>query len=119
MEIQYVIPGVLLFAFFAYAAFCFGRAFWSLFDHTKIEPNAVLKPDAKIVGIDTNKVTYLKNGTKYKTTVRFSDGFSYITHATDRDDKLFTYTISISPELRKAIIAAAIESHEEALKKQK
>ena len=98
---------------------CFGKPVWSLFDHSKTEPNAVLRSDAKIVDIDTEQVTYMKNGAKYKTTIRFSDGFVFTTHKTDRDDNFFSYKISISPELRKEIISNAIEAHDRALQKQR
>ena len=119
MEIKYIIPGLLLVAFAAFFIFLIGRSIWSCFDHSHIKPNSVLRKDAKIVNINTEKVQYTKNGAKYKTSVYFSDGFVFVTHETDREDNMFTYRISIGPELRKKIINNAIEAHDRALMRQK
>ena len=104
--------------YLAYGLFNFGKAFWSLFKHTSVPKNAILYRDAKIVDVRSDKVQYVKNGSKYKTTVRFSDGFRYITHETERDDNFLTYQISISPELYKSIIECAKEEHDRAFEKQ-
>ena len=79
------------------------------------------KPDinAKIINIDTQKVQYAKNGTKYKTTVSFSDGFIFITHKTNREDGFFNYQISIDESLRISIIEKAICLHQKAVEKAK
>ena len=80
MDYQEIIPGVILISFFAYAFFRIGKAIWSNCNHARMEGNCILSPDAKVIGMHSEKVQYLKNGMKYKTTVRFSDGFVFITH---------------------------------------
>lgn len=96
----------------------FGKAFWSLFNHSIIPKNAILLQDAKVVDVQSEKVQYTKNGTKFKTTVYFSDGFRFVTHETERDDGLLSYQISISPALYKWMIEEATERHDCALAKQ-
>ena len=118
MEFKYVISGVVLFSFFAYGFFRIGKSIWSEFDHARLGKNCTLKKDAKIVDVDTVRVRYLKNGAKYKTTVRFSDGFTFITHETDREDHVLSYRISIDSELYKQIIDNAIEMHDAVMEKQ-
>ena len=95
--------------------FVYRKQIWSLSDHSEVYHNLELKPDAKIVDIKTEKVQYVKNDVKYKTPVSFSDGFSFVTHQTDREDHFFTYNISVGSELYKQIIAKAVEAHNRAL----
>ena len=101
---------------FFYGMFNLCRGFWSLFNHSKVPKNAVLSLNAKIIDISSQKVKYVKNGAKYKTTVLFSDGFEFITHKTNREDNIFTYEISVDTE---QITENAIKAHDRALKKQK
>lgn len=118
MDTKYVMGWAIMIAFVAYCSYRIGKAIWSCFDHSNVENNAILSRDAKIVNVHSEKVQYVKNGMKYKTTVYFSDGFEFITHDTDREDELLSYRISISPELYKAIIENAKEAHDRALAKQ-
>lgn len=73
--------------------------------------------NAQIIDIKTEKVKYTKNNAQLKTTVFFSDGYRYITHLTDRQNGILTYTISLSEESRKAIINEAITSHAAAVQR--
>ena len=98
--------------------FAFRKQVWSLSDHSEAYHNVELKQDAKIIDIKTEKVQYMKNDTKYKTTVSFSDGFSFITHKTNREDHFFTYNISVGSELYEQIIGNAIAAHNRALEQQ-
>lgn len=118
MEIELIIPVILLIAIFAYIIFMFCRAIWSQFDHSAVPESRELQPDAKIVRVYSEKVQYTKNGMKYKTTVIFSDGFKFVTHETDRVDGFLSYQISIGPELYKRIIDSANEAHERSLRNQ-
>ena len=116
MEPIYVIAWVVLSLFIAYYSYRIGKAIWNCFDHSKVEHNATLRQEAKIVNVHSEKVQYVKNGMKYKTTVTFSDGFEFITHKTNREDNIFTYEISVDTE---QIIENAMKAHGRALKKQK
>ena len=100
-----------------FVAYCFGRAFWSLFDHIEWGENSYPSYDAKIVDIRTEKVQYLKNGMKYKTTIYFSDGFMFTTHKTNRENGFFTYNISIDKKMLNEIINEAIRLHEKEVSK--
>lgn len=125
MDFQFILI-MFLFAIFVFIMIIFlvrglinfAKGFWSIFDHAKISKSAILREDAKIVNVRSEKVQYVKNGMKYKTTVTFSDGFTFITHETDRDDHFLSYNISISPELQEWIIRAATDAHEDAFEKQ-
>ena len=81
--------------------------------HIKYNPKK-LKKDAHIVSSQT-KVCGLKFEHKFRTTVIFSDGFTYISHATNRTDSWLSYEISISASMKENIIDRAISAHYEAL----
>ncbi len=117
METIQIIAWISLIFIGGCIAIIFGAAFLSMFDHKKWSKNSVPSLDATIVDIKTEKIKYLKNGAKYKTTVLFSDGFSFITHKTNREDELFSYTISVGGELLKQIIRKAEATHEKAVRK--
>lgn len=72
-----------------------GRSIWCAFDHTKKGKYAILDKNAQIINMYSQKVQWTKNGAKFKTTVCFSDGFTFITHKTDREDGFFQYKISV------------------------
>ena len=110
---------IFFIAFAVLLYFGFRKEVWSLFDHSEFYHNVQLQPDAKIVDVKSEKVQYTKGSAKFKTTVFFSDGFSFITHTTDRDEGFFTYRISIGTELYEEIIRKAIEAHNRALEEQK
>ena len=103
---------VLAFAFMvAVIIGVFGKEWYSYFDHWEWEDDDRLDKNAEIVSVTSDKVLYVKNGGKYKTTVTFSDGFVYITHTTNREDGFFHYYISVDEELKKVIIDNAIRQH--------
>lgn len=98
-------------------ALCFvqmGKAIWSCFAHTSWDKDATPDPDAIIVNINSQQVKYVKNGAKFKTTVEFSDGFTYVTHKTHRENHFGSYTISVN---RKEIAEAAKAAHAKAVEK--
>lgn len=98
-------------------ALCFvqmGKAIWSCFAHTSWDKDANPDPDAIIVDINSQQVKYVKNGAKFKTTVVFSDGFTYVTHKTNRENHFGSYTISVN---RKEIAEAAKLAHAKAVEK--
>ena len=97
--------------------FLIGRGIYWSFDHGKWARGS--KPDinAKVIDVDTKQVMYLKNGAQYKTTVTFEDGYIFITHKTNRKDKLFKYEISVDSELMKTILQKANEWHMKAVQK--
>ena len=92
------------------------RDIWSKFDHSSWDEKAQPSLNAKIADIKVEKVHYVKNGAKYKTTVLFSDGFRFVTHRTDRDERFFTYSISLNKE---EILRCAMNAHKEAVEKRK
>lgn len=96
--------------------FVANEVYWN-FDHGKWDKDATPDINANVVDISSKKESYGKNNTKFKTTVKFSDGYRFITTKTKRQDKLLTYKISIDEELSKKIIDAAKASHEKAVKK--
>ena len=66
------------------------RDIWSHFDHCSWDEPSNPFLEATIVDIKVEKVHYVKNGAKFKTTILFSDGFRFVTHRTKRDDNFFT-----------------------------
>lgn len=117
MENGKLILGLILLVILAYPIFGLVRAFLSLFDRGVWGKNAIPNANARIVDMRMEKVQYIKNGTKYKTKVLFSDGFTFITHKTERADGLFNYSIFISPELRDKILKKAEVTHQRAVKR--
>ena len=103
---------VILLACYAYSI-C--RAVYYLFDHSGWEEHT--KPNAKagILKVSSEKVQYVKNGQKYKTTVWFSDGFYFITHKTNREDNFLSYEISVDEDLMEEIITKACKRHDKAV----
>ena len=94
-----------------------GREIYSCFDRGRWSSGSNPNPDAKVVHISSERVSYIKNGAKYKTIVEFSDGYWFITHKTKRTEHFGSYTISIDDELRQYIIEKAAAKHAVAVDK--
>lgn len=73
--------------------------------------------NAQIIRAETEKVRCSKNDTRYRTAIRFSDGFTYYSYKTKVDPGFFTYKISIDENLAKEIVEDAIEAHRKAVLK--
>ena len=110
--IVFGILGVLCFGWFFLTI---GRSIYHLFDHTKWDKSSMPDLNAKIIDIHTEKVIYIKNGAKFKTTISFSDGFHFITHKTNREDEFFTYHIAVDKSLMNEIIEKSILVHKKAV----
>ncbi len=97
--------------------FLVGVAVYWRFDHGKWNKDA--QPDANAVIVDVSSKTKSlgKNDTKYITAVVFSDGYVFKTSKTKREEKFFTYTISVDAELRQQIVGKAIQAHNQAVEK--
>jgi type III secretory pathway component EscS len=117
MELEQIIPTILLVFMGGCVVIVLGVALWSLFDHSKWAKNSNPSFDARIIDIQTDNVQYVKDGAKYKTTVYFSDGFIFTTHETNREDGIFSYQISIDADLSEQIINNAVVAHKEAVYK--
>ncbi len=87
------------------------REIYSKSDHTGWKKGSIPDRDATIVNISSEKVKYDKNDAKFKTTVQFSDGFYFITHRTNRENRLLSYTISLDSKLANEIAARARVMH--------
>lgn len=111
------ISTLLLIALLALPLYSLWKSFYSLFDHCEWDPGALPDPNAKIISFSSEQVQYSKNGAKYKTTVKFSDGFYFITHKTKRENSFLSYRISIDEHLKKEILECAIDAHTEAVQK--
>ena len=88
--------------------------YWSA-DHSGWDEGAAPDPDAQIVDVKSEKVKYSKNNAKYKTTVKFSDGFYYVTHKTNQEDHMGKYTISMDSFLEEEIMDSAKAAHQRAV----
>ena len=108
---DYVVLAVLIMPCLVF----FIRSIYWKFDHKGWKENSRPDPNARIIDVSREEVMYEKNGAKYKTTVRFSDGFYYITHKTHRENHFLSYTISVDKELSDEIIETAIEAHKKEL----
>lgn len=91
-----------------------GPIFWSSWynstDHQKIPPDAELLPNAEIVKVD-RKRSGLKGSYRFRTIVTFSDGFEYISHKTNVENYIISYTISVDRSLTKEILLDAVNAH--------
>lgn len=100
----FIIMAVLIF-------FGWVRPIWWMFDHwgwsTCSKPDSNAQPN----DFTSERVKYVKNDAKFKTTVTFTDGFYFITHKTSRMDYFMSYTISLPPELKAEILNKAIAKH--------
>ena len=90
------------------SGFLLYREIYTFFNHKRWSENAVPCEVAEIIDWNTEKVRYIKNDAKFKTTVMFSDGFIYVTFKTQRKDSLFQYRISVDSE---EIAQDAMEAH--------
>ena len=107
-------PLILLFGLFA---FLLGRQILSFFNISYWTSGSTPDPDAQICDVSRKQVKYAKNDAKYKTTVDFTDGFRYVTHATDREQGFLSYRISMSRELDSQIRDAAVIRHDKAVRR--
>lgn len=85
-------------------------------NHIRCAYPDLLKEDATIVSRNSS-VVGLKGSRCYRTIVRFSDGFEFITHETSREDHLFTYNIALTGKDLDNISIAAYAAHEKYLNK--
>ena len=115
MTIYIIVVGILGILLFGWIFFAIGRSIYHLFDHTKWDECSMPDLNAKIVDIHTEKVIYVKNGAKFKTTILFSDGFRFITHKTNREDGFLTYHIDIDESLMNEIMEKSISVHKKAV----
>ncbi len=87
---------------------------YTKYDHWSGTEN--LSEDATVVGMDT--ASY--NKYNMKTTVKFSDGFEYISFkTTSQTTGLMTYRIMVTPEIKKEILEKAISKHKELMQGKK
>ena len=89
---------------------------YSFADHSHWCNNAIPCEEAEIANIQAETVQYVRNQAKFKTTVSFVDGFTYVTFSTRRSSGVFQYTISVD---KRAIAQAAIKAHTRAINKLK
>ena len=89
---------------------------YSRFVHTRWEKNAKPDENAEVVAVRCRAVVFVPGKAKFRSLVKYSDGFRYLTYKTDRVDYLMRnrYTISV---IEQEIIAIADEAHWEALEK--
>lgn len=113
-----IVFGILMGMFALYVlVMCFvnmGKSIHSLFNQSRWSENANPDPDAIIVDMKSQQVKYVKNGAKFKTTVTFSDGFTFTTHKTNRVNHFGSYTISVD---RKEVAQMAKDAHAKAVEK--
>ncbi len=90
------------------------RVVFTWFDHSY--NTGALEEDATITNISSEKYQASKNGAKFKTTVQFSDGFTFVTFKTNREDHVMSYKISTD---QNEIARLAMAAHEKAYQKSK
>ena len=103
---------IVLVVLFGWLAFSWYKEIASKFDYSRWASGAKPNKDAVILEVNTKKVKYIRNQAKFKSVVRFSDGFSFTTHQTGRKEHFGYYTISVSEE---EISAIAKRAHRSAL----
>ena len=82
--------------------------------HSSVSESTRLRADAKIIDVKSERVGY-KNNAAIRTTVTFDDGFSYISHDSERDVHLLSYTLTVSKEVLNKILHDAVAAHQAAL----
>ena len=74
-----------------------------------------LHPDACVASVDV-KIVGSKNHRRFRTTVVFDDGFRYVSHdGNHREDRTFSYTVTLYDGEKTRIISDAIKAHNQAL----
>ena len=86
------------------------------FDHKKWNEYSQPSYDAEITDID-HEIVGIKNWTKVKTTVSFSDGFVFISFDSDIDNHFLYNTVSLKMGTKAMILEKAKAAHTEAVKK--
>lgn len=107
--------GLFALFFIGFALFNLYREAWSWFDHCKWESWATPDQNAKLTNFSSEQVKYSKNNAKYKTTVSFSDGFTFTTFKTGRESGFMSYRIYIDQAMKLEIIQKAIDKHDKAV----
>lgn len=108
------IIGFLAMIWFVVGLINMGIGVYSWWDHTGWEEPNKPDPQAQIKDIQKQKVKYTKNNAKFKTTVKFTDGFYFVTHRTNRENHFMSYQISVDAE---EILRLALEAHSKAVEK--
>lgn len=85
--------------------------------------NAILKEvqrnnDVECENVQTEKVGR-KQTSALRTTVSFTDGFTYISHKAARKQYLASYTLNVTKEVLAEIIVDAVKAHKDAVDKNK
>lgn len=73
--------------------------------------------NAQIIHVETEKVRCARNDMRYRTVIRFSDGFTYYSYKTNKEFFFRIYKISIDENLAKEIVEDAIKAHRKAVLK--
>lgn len=84
--------------------------------HCRCDNASLLRLDALPIDV-TRKLVGLKGSHRWRTTVTFEDGFRYISHKTDVEERFISYSISVSAKTHKEIILDAILAHRRAVEK--
>ena len=82
--------------------------------HSVVSESAKLRANAKIIDVKSERVGR-KDTTAIRTTVSFDDGFTYISHDSDKEFHLASYTLSLSKETMNKILHDAVAAHQAAL----
>lgn len=86
--------------------------------HSSCENPSLLREDAKPNDIQ-RKIVGTKGHRRVRTTVLFDDGFRFVSHKTDVENHLFSYSISTPAPILNEILLDATIAHEKMLKRKK
>ena len=107
------IPLFILFIEIAYFTYW---VWYNSTNHSACDDVAALRDNARPIDMQRKEVNSIV-GRKFRTTLVFDDGFRYITHRTNINRHIFTYSISVMPSDNIDILQAGIKAHDAFMKK--
>ena len=109
------IPGIII--VIGFIVLIVWKPIYWLKPHIQWRNDAIPSLSAKISDVRYDKAYYAGKVNKIKTTIEFSDGFSYITFLTNTTTRWMGYTVSVDEDLMKTILENAVVAHKEAVEK--
>jgi len=85
-------------------------------NHSACNDVCALRDNARPIDMQRKEVNSIV-GRRFRTTLVFDDGFRYITHRTNINRHIFTYSISVMPSDNIDILQEGIKAHDAFMKK--
>ena len=113
-----IIIYAVIFSVLGFAAYAVIKSgIYNMTSHSIYDDCEKLRENAEIITVTREIIGGRKSIKRYRTILTFDDGFKFISHKTNTENGVFTYTISIGEVINQEILNDAIEAHKKMIEK--